>query len=363
MRENPQRALIDFAPCASRVDSKLYYALRQNVPVIDAAVTKLVRLLGGFKVECSAYQKQCDEILSEIPVGGVSAGLHSFVSQYFEQLLTAGTAVGEIVTDTAGTPRALFNCPTDPLEFRRNKNGFDVDIFVCRDGLSKPVPHPERFVMSALNPLPGAVTGTSLLRTLPFVSGILMKIFETVGENWERAGALRYAVTYRPGNDPDDRAFALERAQQISSAWQSAMKSGSVRDFVAVGDVEIKVIGADGAILDPQVPVSLILEQIVAKTGLPPFMLGLNRTSTERMSSQQADLLTSEIEHYRRILTPVIEKIARVFLLSSGISAKPRAVWEDITLQDEVELAKARLYNAQAEKTEKEINLIERNNG
>ena len=69
-------------------------------------------------------------------------------------------------------------------------------------------------------------------------------------------------------------------------------RSGSVRDFVAVGDVDIKVIGGDAPILDSQVPVRQVLEQIVAKTSIPPFMLGLNWNSTERMSAQQADNLT-----------------------------------------------------------------------
>ena len=74
-----------------------------------------------------------------------------------------------------------------------------------------------------------------------------------------------------------------------------AGREGSVRDFVAVGDVDIKVIGADGPILDSQAPVRQILEQLVARTGIPPFMLGLSWSSTERMSAQQADMLTTEV--------------------------------------------------------------------
>lgn len=62
-------------------------------------------------------------------------------------------------------------------------------------------------------------------------------------------------------------------------------RNGSVRDFVSVGDVSIKAIGADNQILDSETPVRQILEQLVAKTGLPPFMLGLSWSSTERMSA------------------------------------------------------------------------------
>jgi hypothetical protein len=82
------------------------------------------------------------------------------------------------------------------------------------------------------------------------------------------------------------------------------------RDFVAVGDVDIRVIGADNQILDSEVPVRQILEQLIARTGIPPFMLGLNWSTTERMSSQQADMMTSELTAIRRTLTPVRRRSA-----------------------------------------------------
>ena len=57
-------------------------------------------------------------------------------------------------------------------------------------------------------------------------------------------------------------------------------KGGYVRDFVAAGNVDIKAIGADNQVLDSEVPVRQILEQLIARTGIPPFMLGLNWSST-----------------------------------------------------------------------------------
>ncbi|NLA77816.1 MAG: serine/threonine protein phosphatase, partial [Clostridiales bacterium] len=216
-----------------------------------------------------------------------------------------------------------------------------------------PVKHPDFTLLSALSPEPGCVYGTSLLSGLPFVSSVLMKIFNTIGTNWERVGNVRFAITYKPQNDALDRNYARERATQIASEWSQAMQSGSsVKDFVAVGDVSIKVIGAENQIPDSEIPVRQMLEQIVAKTGLPPFMLGLSWSSTERMSVQQADILTSELEGYRRILTPVIERICRTFLQLEGYTCTPEIVWNDITLRDEVELARARLYNAQAARLE-----------
>ena len=131
-------------------------------------------------------------------------------------------------------------------------------------------------------------------------------------------------------------------------------RNGSVRDFVSVGDVSIKAIGADNQILDSETPVRQILEQLVAKTGLPPFMLGLSWSSTERMSSQQADMLTSEITALRRTLEPAVGRICALWLRLHGYGCRFKVDWEDINLQDEVEEAKATLYLQQARKLELE---------
>jgi hypothetical protein len=119
-------------------------------------------------------------------------------------------------------------------------------------------------------------------------------------------------------------------------------------------DVEIKVIGGEAPILDSQVPVRQILEQLIAKTGLPPFLLGLNWSTTERMSTQQADLLTSELWALRRTVEPMMLKICRTFLALEGLDTKVDIVWDDISLQDITEEAKAELYRAQAAKYRKE---------
>lgn len=128
-----------------------------------------------------------------------------------------------------------------------------------------------------------------------------MKIYASIGQNFERIANLRYAVTYRPGANAVDRACAREIAGNIAREWADAMdsvKQGAIKDFVAVGDVDIKVIGADNQMIGTEVPVRQMLEQIVAKLGVPPFLLGLNWSTTERMSAQQADILTSELESY-----------------------------------------------------------------
>ncbi len=350
-----------FSPVSS-AQIRLYRDLRNAVPIIDAAIDKLVRLVCSFTITCDdkSAEKEMQNFLSKVPVGGNTRGLESFISIYFDELLTCGTAVGEIIPTVSGSFGALYNTCLDDIQLKRNENGFDVDICLCSVGEAKPS-RPELLMMSVLNPTPGHLEGNSLLKGLPFVSSILMKIYNTIGTNFERVGNVRYAVTYKPQNDALDKAYAKERALQIASEWSKAMNSsGSVHDFVAVGDVQIKAIGADNQILDCEVPVRQMLEQIVSKTGLPPFMLGLTWSSTERMSAQQADILTSELEHYRKILEPVLLKIGNTYLRMTGSTSEAQVEWKDICLQDAVETAKARLYNAQAEKTEKEESLNEK---
>ena len=190
------------------------------------------------------------------------------------------------------------------------------------------------------------------------MADILLKIYNTIGINWERAGNVRYSVIYKPTGDPLDKARAQERSAQMAQQWSQAMqdsKNGTVRDFVAVGDVEIKVIGADGKILDSEVPVRQMLEQLVAKTGLPPFLLGLSWSSTERMSAQQADLLTSEIWAIRRSVEPALEQICQMWLRLNGYGCQAELVWDDISLQDLVEEAHANLYRVQAKQLERQM--------
>ena len=361
---HPFTMLESYIPLAD-CQSQLYMAMREAVPIIDAAIFKLVRLVGEFNVKCrsSKSQKALDEFLSTVCVNGTSVGIDAFVSSYFEQLLTFGTAVGEIIT-AQGRVCALYNADLSCIELRQGESPLDIKICNTNGGTPVPVKYQNLILLSLLNPQAGRLSGNSILNGLPFVSSVLLKIYNTIGINWERVGNVRFAVTYKPQNDGMDRAYAKQRAMQVAKEWGEAMHGGgAVKDFVAVGDVQIKAIGADNQILDSEVPVRQLLEQIVAKTGLPPFMLGLSWSATERMSSQQADVLTSELEAYRRILNPIVKKICDTFLRFEGLDNSFEICWNDVTLQDEVELSRARLYNAQADRIQAELKTIQSEQG
>ncbi len=339
---------------------QLYRALRRSVPVVDAAIYKLIRLTGGVEVRCEdrEAERALRSFLRTVPAGRGRYGVNAFLEEYLDSLLTCGQAIGEIVPQWDGREILALLCGRpEEIAVKEGASALDFAIWGWDEG-GRPVelPYQGLLLFTPLNPEGDDPYGVSLLRGLPAFGELLLKIYETIGSNWERCGNARYAVICKGGEELDE-GLARERCGEIAREWQSAMQStkgGSVRDFVAVGDVEIRVIGADNQILDSEIPVRQLLEQIVAKTGLPPFMLGMNWSSTERMSSQQADMLTSELTAMRRTLEPVVERIAELWLRMHGWDCGYEVVWEEINLQDQVEEAKAALYLQQAEKLRRE---------
>lgn len=347
----PQRFLPAEAP--------LYRALRQSIPIIDAALQKIVRLTVDFTLTAAEPEAQplLARFAAEVPVGASSRGLAAFAGQYLDSLLCCGSAVGEVVLDQSREQIAgLYLPPLSHLSFAQGESPLETVICTGEGENRRPLPCPELVLFTALHPAPGEITGRSLLSGLPAISRVLLQIYSAIGKNFERMGNLRYAVTYHPA--PGDQTDAAAVAGEISREWSAAMQAaaaGEIRDFVAVGDVDIKVIGADNQFIATEVPVRQLLEQIVAKLGLPPFLLGLSWSSTERMSSQQSDLLTGELESYRRLLTPVLTQIAGLYLRSQGFAPEVTVEWYPISLQDETEEATARLTRARAEELERRL--------
>lgn len=352
---------IELGTRINSLENRLYEQLRIQVPVIDACISKIIRLTGNFKVICEdeRYQDELDSFVNSVRVGNSGQSLYSFVDCYLDSLLTYGNAVGEILIDSQSRQIAgLYNADSTIISVLSGDNPLERKFYIGNDNSAVKIEFPERLIYTALNPTPKNPQGVSILRGLPAISGILLRIYECIGQNFDRIGNVRYAVTYKPTSDSGDKAFAKERAMQIAQEWSDGMnatQNGQVRDFIAVGDIDIKVIGAENQIIDTNVPVRQLLEQIVAKLSIPPFLLGLSWSTTERMSKQQADMLTSELEFYRRLLNPVINKIADSYLKIMGIDSRIKIEWSHINLQDECELAQARLHNAQAQAIEEAL--------
>ena len=358
-KKHPFSQIRNYKP-DSTCELKLYKSIKEAVPIIDAAISKIIRLTGEFEIECENedIQKEINNFIKNVHVNSCSVGANQFILSHLNQLLTYGTAVGEIVVNPISNKiEALYNASlynvdlsteSNPLKIKINRKNFD--------GTMSKVKYPELVLISTLNPEPGEIYGNSIMKGLPFVSDILLKIYNSIGINWERVGNIKFAVTYKPSSDIGDRTFLKERASQIASEWSKAMKDTyQPSDFVAIGDVDIKAIGADNTVLDSQIPVRQMLEQIVSKLSIPPFLLGLNWSTTETMSAQQSDILSNELEAYRRALNPVISKICDLWMKFNGYCDDYKIKWKMVDLSDRLNIANTRLANARATEIEKRI--------
>ena len=120
-----------------RGDLALYRAIREGVPVVDAAICKLVRLCGGVKVICREPRAQegLDRFLRTVPVGWGQRGLQAFLDQYLDSMLVCGRGVGEMVPSRDGRDIAALLC-ADPARVDIREGDSPLDITLCvRDGI------------------------------------------------------------------------------------------------------------------------------------------------------------------------------------------------------------------------------------
>ncbi len=371
----------DLAPGATRGEraqpwlpplpnANLYRLLRENVPLLEAAINKFVRLVGYVQVEAdTALQPEFDALLKQVRVNFNQRGFPAFFNNFVGQMLQYGASAGEIVLSNSRRDLfGLYNLPSPRLRFRADgQAGLTVGVETALS--PEPRPAPEPLLLMALRNAEGMDPyGVSLFRSLPFVTRILVTVYHALGENWARMGSPSYQVTWRPPEgfvDADgERTRAIMR--EVQSSFVEAMKArketGEVRDFFASGDIQIRAIMPEGQALEFTEPHRALLEQVIAATGLPPFLLGVHWSTTERMSQQQADILIAEIKDIRHELTPVVEKVVDTFARVRGLRGKWQVKWSEVTLQDLREQAEASYRLALADKirTDTMLALIER---
>ena len=190
----------------SQGEMELYRSIREAVPIVDAALRKLVRLAGGVKVSCreSAAQEGLDWFLQHVNTGRGQRGIQSFLDGYLDSMLTFGRAVGEIVPDRRGREIAAVLCgnPAD-VEIREGESPLEFTLWGrSGDGQLRELPRQELLLFTPFQPEVGSPYGVSLLRSMPFLTGILLNIYQAMGMNWERMGNVRFAVVYKPGDAP-----------------------------------------------------------------------------------------------------------------------------------------------------------------
>ena len=78
---HPFRLLDGYVPLGN-AETKLYRSIREAVPVVDAAIMKIIRLTGGFEARCSDAKAQAElnEFIRTVNVGRGQCGLGAFLA-------------------------------------------------------------------------------------------------------------------------------------------------------------------------------------------------------------------------------------------------------------------------------------------
>ena len=112
--------------------SRLYRAIREGVPIVDAAIYKLIRMIGGVTAACEnpQAQRELGRFLRTVPTGRGQQGIDGFLDCYLDSLLTCGRAIGEIVPTGNGREIAALLCGrTEGLELREGDNPLAFTIW------------------------------------------------------------------------------------------------------------------------------------------------------------------------------------------------------------------------------------------
>lgn len=395
MTLGPWDALLHtFVP--QQVNPYFYEALRRSMPLLDGGIDCKVLLDGlvRFDRESPGIDKGLtDEIeaaMSEIPVDDAEVGLQSLYEIMGNESYEQGFAIAERVMDARGRRLVALRTGDSKGAFALRQtdgsiewyyrppvymvnvhgNGQDYTEVVLRNNgitvspgqlseLNYAQLDKSRLIYNAFHPESNSPYGTSVIRSIEFVSQNLLRIQNATGRAWDRFGDPVFKLTYATknrkliGKDLDTRRAQL--AQDLANAL-SAKRNGNSADFVqAIGaddTITLEVIGGKGDVLEIQMPAQHMAEQILAKLRVPGWMLGLTEAQAGRMADQQSEmvLMESKVRFERR--KPALNSIVSTWLRGEKYTWKPgdwAIVQELPNLRDVMKQAQARFLNAQAD--------------
>ena len=343
----------------------VYDMIRELLPICDVAPIKRARLVGDFRLDGlgnKRVQDALDSFYRNVRVGFNARGWRSAQGQILDSVYSKGFSVLEIVADESlRNFSRLKVVRANDFRFRKNKAGEMELVQVLADTVVPIVLEKQDLIKYvAFDLRDGHPQGVSMFSSIPFLAQILVRIQCAVDNMIWRVGDPTMVGFYTPGDQetPDDARAMAEMYQQNITTAMETRRNGGVSDLCFTtgpgGNFQIKVLGGDNKPFDMSIPYRTIAEQTIARFGMPPFMYGLSWSTTERMASQQLDMLVAEIENDRWALDATIEQTIDMYLILEGMAgAKWRHEWYPVNLQDQAVVSATRLQNAQA--FEKEI--------
>ena len=127
--KHPFGLLDSYVPLGSG-ETRLYRTIREAVPVVDAAIMKIIRLTGGFEARCGdkKAEKELSDFIRNVDTGRGQRGLQSFLDAYLDSMITCGRAVGEIVTCGSRDIAAVLCGNVADVQIREGDTPLDFEL-------------------------------------------------------------------------------------------------------------------------------------------------------------------------------------------------------------------------------------------
>lgn len=377
---------------AREVNPYLYEAIREAVGAMDGAINRLCTLDGIILVEADndRLQREISEWMEAVKVQDVHQGLQTWYNLMNNEKYEQGFAIGEWtlnknkndveklkVADSKGAyfkrtqSGELETWYKPPGKIRGRRDGTDNIERVLRNNYVSQIAagsylagnnyrklDTQSLVYLGFNNEADNPYGVSLIRGTEFDSKVLLTIKNALFNVWDRFGDPIFDVRLKKKKTKTPEELQAEQtalSRSIANVF-AIKRQGNSADLVNVigaGDeLEINVLGAEGQVLQVEADARHLLEQVVAKTGLPSWLLGFHWSTAERLAEQQGTMIIQESRTRFAIAKPALRSPIEAMLRARGIAFK-RGDW-DITqelpnLQDMLKQAQANFLNTQAE--------------
>ena len=379
-----------------KVSGDFYEILREGIPIIDAAIRRLISLNGTIKIigDNMPLVKELEDFCLYVPVNDMQKGIHAFLENSSNETFEQGFSISEfIATKDRKDIASLRVADSKNIIFRKNtenkaepwyRSGVLISsnytlpgsvieqIINARYGQTISYNGIDEIKLNLDNKLYFSINnentnpyGVSIMRSLEFVAQILVTIQNSIKFSAERFGSPMHHV-HRKGKFPGNAdPVAEQRKLQIDfNTVISSKLKGQTADLVTVGgpdsEVSVKVIGGEGQILTFDIQLRHLLEQIVSKTNLPAWLLGVYWSTTERMATLEIEAALADAKIRQFAMLPEFIRLFSTFLKLRGrtwnsvTTSLDRPgdwgiIFETPNLRDILAIAQAKFLTAQAD--------------
>lgn len=322
-----------FTTLIARKFSKDFFEfLREALPLFDAAIWRMVGLDGEIIVKGKNDNLVADikDWMDNVRVNDIQQGFMFYDQGITNEALEQGFGMGEWITNRRRDDIvALRVADSKTIDFQRDKNGLKIFQTVQGDLQAREITKIDQltyfgFHNEAQNPY-----GTPLFRSCEFMGKVLATIDNSLLLAWARFGDPPYKMIYKasPREQKDLEARTTKMQEELQNAIRNKL-AGETSDFVwGIGrddEIIVEVLGAKGEKLEVKEDAKYVIGQVLAKTGLFPWMFGLSEKTDNNVADQQGALVQADSKRRQKSKLPAYNNIIANWLRLRGKSWNPK---------------------------------------